>query len=411
MLTPQPQSLAAWLQYLEQLHPAGIALGLERVRPVAEALGVTRLPGKVVMVAGTNGKGSVCALLAQMARNAGVTVGVYTSPHLQQFNERVVINGVMASDAQLCAAFAAVEAARGQVALTYFEFTTLAAFYLLAQSNLALLILEVGLGGRLDVVNITEPDVTVITRIDYDHCDWLGESLGQIAREKCGILRPGVPLVCGTQQASEVVAQQARSVGCPYYQLGREFSYQDLGEQWQWQLPEGRWLSAAPQLLAQNVAVSLMVAWLLRQWFSLPDAALMQAVGQAQVAGRQQWLPQQRMLLDVAHNPDAARALAQGLAKYPVQGWLAVVAMLEDKDHAGVLMPLADQVIQWFAADLAVPRGAKAETWCGHLSAEVSQYSSVAQALQAAQQVRQPQQGIVVFGSFYTVAAAMESGC
>lgn len=239
------RSLADWLSYLEQLHPTAIDMGLERSREVARRLGLGRPAKRVVTVTGTNGKGSTCALLAELLREQGLSVGVYSSPHLLRYNERVRIDGVEAGDAQLCDAFSAVEAARGEISLTYFEMGTLAAFWLFERAGLDFAVLEVGLGGRLDAVNLIDADLALITSIGLDHAEWLGDTRESVAFEKAGILRAGKPALCGDLDPPQPLLEQVTALGAPLYLRGRDYDLALADHGWHW-----RGLAADGQALA-----------------------------------------------------------------------------------------------------------------------------------------------------------------
>ncbi|MBH8661389.1 bifunctional tetrahydrofolate synthase/dihydrofolate synthase, partial [Pseudomonas aeruginosa] len=361
------RSLADWLSYLEQLHPTAIDMGLERSREVARRLGLGRPAKRVVTVTGTNGKGSTCALLAELLREQGLSVGVYSSPHLLRYNERVRIDGIEAGDAQLCDAFSAVEAARGEISLTYFEMGTLAAFWLFERAGLDFAVLEVGLGGRLDAVNLIDADLALITSIGLDHAEWLGDTRESVAFEKAGILRAGKPALCGDLDPPQPLLEQVAALGAPLYLRGRDYDLALADHGWHW-----RGLAADGQALAlhdlpllelpmENAALALQAYALLE----LPWQAerLAEALRRTRVTGRLDrrdlsWSGQPRqLLLDVGHNPQAARYLAQRLrAAAPRGRYLAVFGLLADKDLDGVLEPLTGLVQDWAVAPLPTPR-------------------------------------------------------
>ncbi|MFB0975599.1 MAG: bifunctional tetrahydrofolate synthase/dihydrofolate synthase, partial [Tolumonas sp.] len=254
----QSQSLSDWLSYLEQIHPQQIDLGLQRVKTVAERADLTRLPGIVITVGGTNGKGSTCAMLASILQAAGYSTGVYASPHLLRYNERVKINGSEVSDEDLCSAFFEIEQKRAEISLTFFEFGTLAAFAVFKKCQPDVILLEVGLGGRLDATNIIDADISVITSIDLDHCDWLGDTREAIAVEKAGIYRPGKPAICGEPNPPQTLYTAADQIDARLYEVGEQFSYQLAGESWEfqgqhWQLKN----LPVPALPLQNAATVL----------------------------------------------------------------------------------------------------------------------------------------------------------
>ncbi|EWC42625.1 bifunctional tetrahydrofolate synthase/dihydrofolate synthase [Pseudomonas stutzeri] len=416
------RSLADWLAYLEQLHPTAIDMGLDRVRAVASRLALGRPAPLVITVTGTNGKGSTCAFIASLLRAQGLKVGVYSSPHLLRYNERVQLDGTNASDQQLCEAFAAVDAARGEVSLTYFEVGTLAALWLFERAGLDAVILEVGLGGRLDAVNIVDSDLAVVTNVGLDHADWLGDTRESVAYEKAGILRAGKPALCGDPDVPAPLLEYAASLKVPLFLRGRDFDLVMDSEAWHWrgvgQAGEAMQLHGLPPLALpmENAALALQAYALL----GLPwDAGrLATALRQTQVAGR---LDSRRvvsngrsisLLLDVGHNPHAASYLAQYLARRPVGGRrLAVFGLLSDKDLAGVVGALQSHVADWAVAPLPTPRTQTAEQLSAALlerGAAVSQYESIAQALDAQCAKADSTDEVLVFGSFYCVAAALE---
>ncbi|HKM38077.1 MAG TPA: bifunctional tetrahydrofolate synthase/dihydrofolate synthase [Thiopseudomonas sp.] len=416
------RNLEQWLSYLEQLHPNEIDMGLARVQDVAQRLGLPRIAEKVVTVTGTNGKGSTCAFLASLVTQQNLQVGVYSSPHLLHYNERVRINGQDVSDQQLCAAFTAVEAARGDTSLTYFEMGTLAAFWLFAQAELDVVILEVGLGGRLDAVNIIDADVSVITNIGIDHNDWLGDTRESVAYEKSGIFRTGRTAVCGDLNPPEPILTTASSLNTPLLLRGRDFDLQVDQSSWNWHGVDAQGqalqLNDIPllNLPIENAALALQVyAALDLPWQA---DALLQGLQSAQIVGRLQKvevLYQGRtlqLLLDVAHNPHAAQYLAQRLQTQPVKGQrLAVLGMLDDKDLAGVLTCIQSQFASWAVAALPSPRSCKAEQLEGqlqHSGASVMAYPSIAAAIEAQCALATEDDQIVIFGSFFTVAEALK---
>lgn len=413
------RSLPEWLAYIERQHPKSIALGLERVRAVATRMELARPATHVITVGGTNGKGSTVAFIEAIARAAGWRVGAYTSPHLLRYNERVRIDGDDAADASLVAAFDAVEAARGDTSLTYFEYGTLAALWLFARSGLDLAVLEVGLGGRLDAVNLVDADVAVITTVDLDHQDWLGEDREAIGAEKAGIARAWKPLVLGEDAPPASVLDRAYLIGASAIRAGCDFFFEPVdGAHWRWRevgcvldLPMPR-LAAPAQL--RNAATAIAALRALDA--GLPDDAFARGVATAFVPGRLQRFERDGvdLLVDVGHNPQAARALAEWLQAQPARGrTLAVFAALADKDVAGVVAALAADVDAWWLAGLeeAGPRGlpidAFADRLHGTAAATGSRHGDVAQALAAARAQARPGDRILVFGSFHTAAAAL----
>ena len=413
------RTLQDWLAYIEQQHPKSIELGLERSREVALRLSLHKPATHVITVGGTNGKGSTVAFIEAIARAAGLKVGAYTSPHLLRYNERVRLEGADADDSALLRAFEAVEAARGEIALTYFEFGTLAALWLFQHAALDLVVLEVGLGGRLDAVNIVDADVAVITTVDIDHVDWLGCDRESIGFEKVGIARAWKPLVLGEIDSPSSVLGHAYAIGANAIRLGSDFFHEtvDAGH-WRWRDAGFEVELPTPSLAApvQRANAATAIAALRALDIALPVAALAQGVATAVLPGRLQrfTLRGVPVIVDVGHNPQAARTLAGWLQAEPVPGHtLAVFAALADKDAAGVVDALSEEISDWFLAGLegVAGRGQGVDALAGKLSSSAasqgSRHASVALALQAARVCAQNGDRIVVFGSFHTVAEAM----
>ncbi len=416
------RSLADWLAYLEQLHPTAIDMGLDRVRAVAARMAMTRPAPLVATVTGTNGKGSTCAFIASLLNAQGLKIGSYSSPHLLRYNERVLLSGREASDAELCEAFAVVEAARGEISLTYFEMGTLAAFWLFERAGLDAVVLEVGLGGRLDAVNIVDADLAVITNIGLDHADWLGNSRESVAYEKAGILREGKPALCGDLDPPQPLLDHANSLSAPLLLRGRDFDLAMGAGDWHWRGVDAAGapleLHGLPMLTLpmENAALALQAYAML----GLPwdPARLARALLQTRVVGRldsRQVLWNGRriaLLLDVGHNPHAAAFLAQRLEQRPVAGTrLAVFGLLADKDLSGVLDALVPSISDWAVAPLPTPRTQSATQLAQALlerGASVSEYATIEQALDAQCARAESVDEILVFGSFYCVAAALE---
>jgi dihydrofolate synthase/folylpolyglutamate synthase len=408
------KTLAAWLEFIERQHPDTVALGLDRVSEVLARLDA-HLRCPVITVGGTNGKGSTCAMLESILRAAGHRVGAYSSPHLLRYNERVRIGGVEAQDDVLCESFAAVEAARSGVPLTYFEYGTLAAFWLFARAGVDAAVLEVGLGGRLDAVNAVDADCAVLTSVDIDHVDFLGGTRESIGREKAGIFRAGRPAVIADPSPPQSVLE------APGEKLlyRRDFGYHAEQAQWSYWGPAGKRgglahpaLRGAIQL--RNASAAICALDTLRERLPVAMQDIRRGLAEVALPGRFQVIPgQPQVVLDVAHNVEAARTLAQNLA---ASGFapetFAVCGMLRDKDAAGVLRELAPRFSRWFFCTLPGPRGAVAEELQGALrnagsGAPSSCHGSVADALAAARGAAGENDKIVVFGSFLTVGESM----
>lgn len=405
---PQATSpLAAWLYYLECLHSQPIELGLERVKQVAERLDLLKPAPKVFTVAGTNGKGTTCCTLESILLAAGLRVGVYSSPHLLRYTERVRIQGQELSEAEHSHSFAQIEAGRGGISLTYFEFGTLSALQLFKQAKLDVVILEVGLGGRLDATNIIDSDVAAITSIALDHTDWLGYDRESIGREKAGVFRRGKPAVVGEPDMPHAIADVAVELGAHLYRLGEAWQFSQQEKHWCWQCGERQLIDLPlPNVPLANAGTALAV--LHYSGLSLSDDALRQGLQAASLPGRFQIISEQPLLiLDVAHNPHAARYLTNRLAQLPKHGKVrAVVGMLSDKDIEGTLLCLSEQVDEWYCAPLEGPRGASAEQLAQHLAVS-RQFSDVETAWRQAMQDADTQDVVIVCGSFHTVAHVM----
>ena len=415
--TRSQRTLAEWLSYQQQTHPDAIALGLDRVRAIWVRLDKSRLARQVISVAGTNGKGSTAVMLESLGRQLGWKVGLYTSPHLLRYNERVRIAGEEVDDQSLINAFERIEAARGELPLTYFEWGTLAALLLFAEADLDLAVLEVGLGGRLDAVNIIDAEVAVITTVALDHMDLLGPDRESIGREKVGIARPRKPLVIGELDPPDSVLNVAQRMGAKLIRRGREFRCeQRLGGRWQYQEGSEKFdlpwpnLPAACQMI--NAATAIAAIHCLH---SIGEAQIAAALTDIQLAGRMQRIRREcELVLDVAHNPQAVQQLARWLgSNKPPGATHAVFACLADKDAPALVAPLMSVVDAWHLAGLpeigarshpiteALPKVA------GLLSRSlVDHHPTVAEALEVARGRAAPGDRIVIYGSFYTVAEA-----
>ena len=385
-IPPATSPLAAWLSYLENLHSKTIDMGLERVSQVAARLDVLKPAPFVFTVAGTNGKGTTCRTLESVLMAAGYKVGVYSSPHLVRYTERVRVQNTELAESAHTASFAAIEAARGETSLTYFEYGTLSALWLFKQAQLDVVILEVGLGGRLDATNMVDADVAVVTSIALDHTDWLGPDRESIGREKAGIFRANKPAVVGEPDMPHTIAEVAKEKGARLLRRGVD---------WQYKVPQPNAATALAALRASGLAVS--------------EQAIRDGIQNALLPGRFQIVSESpRLILDVAHNPHAAAYLAGRLKSLPKTGRvLAVIGMLHDKDIGGTLACMESVVDSWYCAPLEGPRGATAEQLMEHLGkGEI--YSSVVSAWRAAMAEAKPEDTVLVCGSFHTVAHVME---
>ena len=418
-----PTTLDGWLAHCEWLHPKTIDMTLDRVAQVRDRLGL-RFEAPVISVAGTNGKGSTCAMLECMALKAGYRVGLYIKPHLVHFEERCRINGQMSTAEELLPHFEAVEAARGDLTLTYFEFTTLVILRALAAAPLDLVILEVGLGGRLDAVNAIDADVAVITSIALDHTEYLGDTREAIGREKAGILRAGRPAVVSDPMPPASILARAAELGCDLWLLGRDFNVQGDKQQWAFSGRGRRYnglaypaLRGANQLLNAGGALAAFEA--LRDRLPINAQAVRNGLAMVELPGRFQIVPgQPTLVLDVAHNPQAVAALALNLDQ---MGYFAqthaVFGAMRDKDLAGLLAHIAPLVDHWHLCDLPTARAATAQELgdavraaSGARKTPLTLHADPIAALQAATAGADPADRIVVFGSFYTVGAVLKDG-
>lgn len=407
--TPQATSpLATWLSYLEHLHSKTIDLGLTRVRDVAGRMAVLKPAPFVFTVAGTNGKGTTCRTLESVLMAAGYKVGVYSSPHLVRYTERVRIQGAELPEAAHTASFAEIEAARGDISLSYFEFGTLSALWLFQQAQLDVVILEVGLGGRLDATNIVDADVSVVTSIALDHIDWLGPDRESIGREKAGIFRAGKPAVVGEPDMPHTIAEVAADKGATLLQRDVDWRYTVDAESWSFSDAQGA-LAGLPLPLVPMPNAATALAALRASQLVISEQALREGIARAMLPGRFQIISETpRVILDVAHNPHAAAYLAGRLKSLSKTGRvLAVIGMLHDKDIAGTLANLKAEVDCWYCAPLEGPRGATAQQLLEHLP-EGNAYADVAQAWHAAMADARSEDTVLVCGSFHTVAHVME---
>ncbi|UOO75978.1 bifunctional tetrahydrofolate synthase/dihydrofolate synthase [Neisseria sp. Dent CA1/247] len=424
------KTLNDWLSHLETAHSAGlIDMGLSRVGEVKTAMNLNpQCP--VIVVAGTNGKGSVCAFLTQIYKQAGFKVGTLTSPHLLKFNERIAVNAEPVSDETIVASFERIEAARSDISLTYFEFNTLAAVDIFMHEQVDVMVLEVGLGGRLDAVNIFDADCAVVTSIDLDHQSFLGDTVEQVGYEKAGVFRSGKPAICGQNPPPESLRRHAENIGAELLLIKRDFDFSKL-EQQQWSFhfhpQSGRLFSdglkrnrnalpipalrGAYQL--NNAACALAVIECLNDKLPIDIGSIKRGLLLVSNSGRFQVLPGRPLvILDVGHNPHAARALRQGLIALPfAQKRTAVFSILADKDIDQVLDIVKDQFDEWYIAPLHLPRGmdiaALSQKLSEHNIENITRFDNVQTAFQAALAASSENDRITVFGSFHTVAEVM----
>ncbi len=406
------QTLADWLTWLETLHPRTVDLGLTRIQTVFASLELVKPAPYVITVAGTNGKGSCVALLEAILLAGGHRVGCYTSPHLLKFNERIKINGQAVTDAALCEIFAHIDSKRAEISLTYFEFVTLAALYLFHQQALEIVILEVGMGGRLDAVNIIDTDLAIISGIDFDHMDYLGSTRDAIGFEKAGIMRAGKPTIYGGEAIPNSILRHAEQLGVPLYYKGRDYDYQLNSTTWHWQTATQQLTNLPlPTLPIQNAATVLQAHQLLAAHLQISQNLIKDCLVHTRLMGRYQRLSTVNgasLIVDVAHNPQSCRLLAQRLQTETCLGkTYGLVAMLADKDIKNSLEPLLPVIEHWFLADLTVSRGGSAELLKKYLiQLDCTHYQSFETVAIAYEQLINqvtPHDRIIVFGSFHTV--------
>lgn len=417
-------SLETWLSYLEKSHFKPIDMGLERVKTVASGLDLLTPTSYVITVAGTNGKGSTCRLLEQILLNSGLKVGVYSSPHLIHYNERVRLNGMPVDDSALIASFNYIEQHKSQ-SLTYFEFGTLAALDIFRQAQVDVAILEVGLGGRLDATNIVDPNLAVITSIDIDHVEFLGDNREAIGREKAGVFRKNIPVVIGEPDCPISVLEYAKQLNCHISQRDQDWQFQISGDQFIWQGKQYKRQLPLPQIPQPNCATALAVVDLLP--FEISEQAVENAVKNTKMVGRFQTLdpqdfakfsqkrPLAKVIVDVGHNPHAARYLATRLQalKTPETQVYAVFSALVDKDLNGIVQPLTGIIDHWYCAGLAGYRGQSGTDVANKLQRQLPHadchiFAQVNQAALAAFEHANAQDIILIFGSFFTVADFMQ---
>lgn len=419
--SPDFETLDEWIAWLEQAHPIHqIELGLGRIKNVANKLGLDKLNAPVITVAGTNGKGTVVAALESLAIEHGLSVASYTSPHLLRFNERIKFDGQPVSDQEVVEAFKYIAKNQGDVPLTYFEFTTLVAFWLFKSQPLELIVLEVGLGGRMDAVNIIDPDVAVITSIGLDHVAWLGDTLEKVAYEKAGIMRAKTPAIIADPQTAELLLPEAETRNAKSYLAQKDYHYIETGQSWNFNTDSaGQKISlsglANNDLLVTNLAGALE-AFVLVNSAKISEKAVVSSFHKLQFPGRFQYLSKvPAIIVDVAHNPDSARVLnnkLQQLKSRGIEKVNAICGMLKDKDIASCLS-LCSEVDNWYCIDLPGPRGANGEELLAKLPefarTDAKSYHFLVDAFDDYWQHQQQNEALVVFGSFVTVSLMLES--
>ena len=415
MFNPNSQSLNDWLSYLESIHPQEIEMGLNRVRQVALTLNLLTELNHVILVGGTNGKGSTSAYLERLILASGATTGVFSSPHLINYNERLRINGLELADDDHIEAFRVIEKARSDIALTYFEVNTLSALFLMKKYDVDYLILEVGLGGRLDSTNIVDANMAVITSIDLDHQSWLGTTREEVAYEKAGIFRKSQQVICGEPNPPQPLLDKAIELNCKTLFKGQEFSFNDNNECWSFEYANTRYDNLPITKLPMTNAATALAAFT-QLGLKLSEKDIINVIRETSLNGRLQKISNSpAVYLDVAHNPEAGRYLAAWIARQKASKVHAVCAMLGDKDSASTLAVLKPYVNQWYIAGLDIPRGASSIELSQSLQVSSAQlFNQVTDALGTAITNVQSsecceQELIIVFGSFFTVAQVLES--
>tara|TARA_B100001250_G_C19806386_1_gene793516 strand:- start:281 stop:1588 length:1308 start_codon:yes stop_codon:yes gene_type:complete len=414
------KNLAKWLQWQESLHFTAVELGLERCRRVANNMGLLNPVYNVISVAGTNGKGSSITLLDRILCNAGYKVGRYTSPHLLQYNERICINGVSVSDSELCESFDRIDRARGDISLTYFEFGTLAALDLFRQHDVHLALLEVGLGGRLDAVNILDADAALITSIDIDHQEWLGNDRETIGREKAGIFRNLAPAICSDPNPPQSLLNCSKALGTPISLLGRDYCFDYNDDTWSWSTIDMR-LEGLPRPMKycdfqiQNASGVLMLLNKIQDEYPVSIDDIKQGLGSFRLTGRFQIIPGDiPKILDVAHNRESMKELVNNLKMVSCQGSTHIIlGMLKDKEHRLVIKELKEVASSWHFVSISHKRGIEAKMLTSELKSlgidkNVFEYKTVKEALDKISELSIPEDRIVITGSFYTVGSAIQ---
>ncbi len=413
----QTTSLDDWLRQLEQMQPDRIELGLSRISQVAVLAGLDEADCRIVTVAGTNGKGSTVAYIAGLLATQNLSVGVYTSPHFIDFNERIVVDGQRVTANELCEAFALVDRVRADISLTYFEFTTLAAMYCFKQRKVDVAVMEVGLGGRLDAVNAWDSDVACVTSVGIDHVDWLGDDREQIGFEKASIARAGCTLVCGDSAPPDSVASTALEIGATLLQIGEDFEYRQQEDRWTYQDAEVSLSLPAPVIPGawafSNASVAVCATRQLLGYY-LTEKDIASVVQSISIAGRMQVAEYQSVpvLLDVAHNADAADLLSAYLTARPVQGkTIAVFSCMQDKDIDAILQKMHSSIDGWCIAELDLPRAVDSTLLASALASvgadPVDVFATVTTAFEQAVAQSSTGDRVVVFGSFHVVGPVL----
>ena len=414
------KTLEEWLSWQEQLYPQVIDLGLHRVQALLKALHLERPGFPILIIGGTNGKGSSVSFAEAMLRAAGHKVGAYVSPHLLRYNERVRVDGVDVSDAEFCESFTRIDEARGDLRVTYFEFGTLAAIDILTRRGVSAAVLEVGLGGRLDAVNALDADVALISSIGLDHQEWLGDDRESIGREKAGIFRKGRPAICGDRRPPDSLLDHAKTIGAKLQLIGKDFDRDTDGETWTWKGGAQEFRGLPAPALAGHIqydnAATVIAALQSHPRLAVPEASIRRGLMEAKIPARFQRVGSPvETVFDVSHNPEAARVLSDNLLAFPVRGRsFGVMGMFKDKAVEEVARALAGRFDHLYLGGLEGPRGQDAAVLAGRVraalpDAALSEFPSVSAAYVAAQSAAHPGDRIVVFGSFQTVAAILKA--
>jgi dihydrofolate synthase/folylpolyglutamate synthase len=410
--------LKAWLKRIEAIHPDEIELGLTRVKAVAKVAGLDKLTCPLITIAGTNGKGSVVSFLTAIYVAAGYKVGSYTSPHISRFNERIRLNGRAVEDEQIVSAFNVIESKRGECALTYFEYSTLASMHLFLEQNVDVVLMEVGLGGRLDAVNIWDADVAVVTTIAIDHESWLGTTREEIAIEKVAIARSGKTLVTGDRSPPASLFHQANTIGAQLLCIGADFDYSSHSKGWDLNTSSYNFKNLQrPSLKGHwqydNAAVAIVASHALTTKLPVELGDINKGLETAVISARYQhaYFSQHPIILDVGHNPAAVKVLSEQLKKDYPAGVAAVFAVMQDKAVGEIIDIMGSSITHWFIGSLSVERALDVDELEQQLSKQkgsVEVSGSVLQALERAVEVIPSSQPILIFGSFFTISAVME---